>query len=115
MPPRRAAEPRLKASNPVEVAVTTDMLGADEVGGKVVRVGVRFSVTGVFEVWCYGSTGYGAEALLAVNHRTECAGCFAGGRGYRGEACWQDLGGVDARTSEECHVRFARVCGTGCG
>jgi hypothetical protein len=51
LPPRRAAEPRLGTSNPVEVAATTDMAWADEVGANVVRVGVRFSRPGMFEVW----------------------------------------------------------------
>jgi hypothetical protein len=81
----------------------------------MVRVGVRFSGTGMLEVWSYGSTGFAPEALQAVNHLTESRGLFADGRGFHREDCWQDLGGVDARTGEECQVRFARVCGAGHG
>jgi hypothetical protein len=50
---------------------------------------------------------------LSTIHPTERRGLFADGRGYRIEAFWQDLGGVDARTGEDCQVRFARVCGRG--
>jgi hypothetical protein len=103
LPPIRATEPRLGTSNPVEVAATTDMVGTDEVGGKVVRVGVRFSETGMLEVWSYGSTGYAPEALQAVNHPIERRGRMADGRGY--------LRGLAGRICEELtpgHARSAK-------
>jgi hypothetical protein len=51
LPPRRAADPRLGTSNSVKVPAATDIVGAAEGGGELVRVGVRFSGTGVLEVW----------------------------------------------------------------
>jgi hypothetical protein len=55
LPPRRAAEPRLGTSNPVNVPAATDMVGADEGGSEVVRIGMRFSGTGVFTIWRDGT------------------------------------------------------------
>jgi hypothetical protein len=100
-------------SNPVKFPAAPDMVGADEGGGEVVRVGVRFSGTGVFEVCVMDRPDMDMKPFKLSTIRLNAEDSLL--EEGIAEACWQDLGGVGARAGEECQVCIARVCGAGRG